>query len=211
MLLLAPASAHAQALSGPVRAVDGDTLFMTGTRIRLFGIDAPETDQTCVRDGEAWACGSDASAVLAGLVAGRQVNCTQHDRDSYGRMVASCRVGKVDLAEAMVSAGYAIALPRFSDAYVPTEARAKALGIGIWGSQFEQPETYRATHQLQQPAAAAEPAAPSQASASVVYYRNCDEALAAGVAPLRLGEAGYRPEMDGDSDGVACEPFRGRS
>jgi hypothetical protein len=41
------------------------------------------------------------------------------------------------------------------------------------------------------------------------YYRNCSEARADGVAPLYAGEPGYRPEMDGDDDGVACEPYRG--
>lgn len=41
------------------------------------------------------------------------------------------------------------------------------------------------------------------------YYYNCDDARAAGVAPLYAGEPGYRPEMDGDDDGIACEPYRG--
>jgi len=42
------------------------------------------------------------------------------------------------------------------------------------------------------------------------YYRNCDAARAAGVAPLYYGEPGYREGMDGDGDGIACEPYRGR-
>jgi hypothetical protein len=42
------------------------------------------------------------------------------------------------------------------------------------------------------------------------YYRNCDAARAAGVAPLYIGEPGYRSNMDGDGDGIACEPYRGR-
>jgi len=42
------------------------------------------------------------------------------------------------------------------------------------------------------------------------YYHNCDAARAAGVAPLYIGEPGYRSNMDGDGDGVACEPYRGR-
>ena len=40
------------------------------------------------------------------------------------------------------------------------------------------------------------------------YYSGCNEARAAGVAPLYIGEPGYRPQMDGDSDGIACEPYR---
>jgi hypothetical protein len=39
------------------------------------------------------------------------------------------------------------------------------------------------------------------------YWSGCNDARAAGVAPLYSGEPGYRPEMDGDSDGIACEPY----
>lgn len=41
------------------------------------------------------------------------------------------------------------------------------------------------------------------------YFRNCAEARAAGVAPIYRGSAGYRSELDGDSDGIACEPHYG--
>lgn len=41
------------------------------------------------------------------------------------------------------------------------------------------------------------------------YYSGCNDARAAGVTPLYAGEPGYRPEMDGDGDGIACEPYRG--
>lgn len=42
------------------------------------------------------------------------------------------------------------------------------------------------------------------------HYSGCNDARAAGVTPIYAGEPGYRPEMDGDSDGIACEPYRGR-
>lgn len=41
------------------------------------------------------------------------------------------------------------------------------------------------------------------------YWSGCTAARAAGTAPIYLGEPGYRDEMDGDSDGIACEPYRG--
>lgn len=41
--------------------------------------------------------------------------------------------------------------------------------------------------------------------AASVSYANCDAARAAGAAPLHQGQPGYRPEMDGDGDGIACE------
>lgn len=45
---------------------------------------------------------------------------------------------------------------------------------------------------------------------SYVHYSGCNEVRAAGLAPLYRGQPGYRPEMDGDDDGIACEPHRGR-
>ncbi len=38
------------------------------------------------------------------------------------------------------------------------------------------------------------------------YWNGCDEARAAGTAPIYEGEPGYRSDMDGDGDGIACEP-----
>ena len=60
-----PQTVHAQFLDGQVSAVDGDSLEMTGTRIRLFGIDAPEARQSCKRQQADWACGADAARQLA--------------------------------------------------------------------------------------------------------------------------------------------------
>ena len=43
-----------------------------------------------------------------------------------------------------------------------------------------------------------------------LYYRRCEDARAAGVAPISVGEPGYREALDRDRDGVACEPYFGR-
>jgi len=45
--------------------------------------------------------------------------------------------------------------------------------------------------------------------AVTVYFPGCNAVRAAGLAPLYRGQPGYRPEMDGDDDGIACEPHRG--
>lgn len=221
LVACAPLPAAAQSFSGPATAIDGDTMVMAGERIRLFGIDAPEGLQTCNRKGTIWACGSDAKALLAQMVSGRTVECTQRDRDDYGRIVASCRTGERDLAGVMVREGLAIALPRFTDAYVDAEARANSFGMALWGSTFQTPAEYRAANPasfsspakpMAQRTRIARSAAPIEAKMALegVFYRNCTEARAAGAAPLRRGQSGYRPQMDGDGDGVACEPYRGR-
>lgn len=61
---------------------------------------------------------------------------------------------------------------------------------------------------------AAVTASTAEASAAIeqsVYYAGCNSVRAAGAAPLYRGTPGYREEMDGDGDGVACEPHRGDS
>lgn len=62
-------------LQGEARAIDGDTLQVGDTRLRLHGIDAPELRQTCEDSaGEAWACGRRAASELAGAVAGGKIH-----------------------------------------------------------------------------------------------------------------------------------------
>lgn len=48
------------------------------------------------------------------------------------------------------------------------------------------------------------------AASSQAYYARCSDARAAGAAPIYRGQPGYRPGLDADNDGVACEPYYGR-
>lgn len=209
--VLAPI-ASAQDVSGPGRASDGDSLSLSGISIRLHGIDAPELAQSCHRDGASWACGREAAARLAKLVAGKSIHCEQHDTDDYGRIVATCSAGGIDLSAAMADAGLAVALPDFTTAYVANEARAREQRLGIWAGAFERPGDYRDAHPRPRQGSAQAPSRSSSAgpATSAVYYRGCNDVRAAGAAPLYRGQPGYRPEMDGDNDGIACEPYRGR-
>ena len=50
--------------------------------------------------------------------------------------------------------------------------------------------------------------APPQAAPADRPFRNCDEARAAGAAPVRRGDPGYGPHLDRDNDGIGCEPRR---
>lgn len=214
-LIACSAAAQAQSTSGQAAAIDGDSLEVSGVRVRLFGIDAPEARQTCERSGHAWQCGQEAAALLRELVQRGSVRCEQQDVDDYGRSVAICAVGRIDLSDAMVRAGLAVALPHFSEAYVSGAETARMHNLGIWAGTFEQPGDYRASNPSREPRET--PRAAVQVAASVsrngtqtVFYRNCDAARAAGVAPLYRGQPGYRPPMDADNDGVACEPYRRR-
>jgi hypothetical protein len=68
------------------------------------------------------------------------------------------------------------------------------------------PETAQAAPPFVEPTPAyAPPLVDVPESTSSAYYSNCSEARAAGAAPLFAGEPGYRPGLDRDGDGVACE------
>jgi endonuclease YncB( thermonuclease family) len=131
-------------ITGPIsKFIDGDS-FEIGTRaVRLFGVDAPEGTQPCMRDGRAWRCGDAAAAELRRLAGSRSVTCVQRDVDTYGRSVAVCRVGTTDLGAALVSAGFAVAYRRFSDDYVDEEREAQRARRGVWAGEFTAPEQYR--------------------------------------------------------------------
>jgi len=72
-------------------------------------------------------------------------------------------------------------------------------------AQAQEPESAPEPAQPQEPEPAPEPAQPQEPEPGGVYYRSCKEAKAAGAAPLYQGEPGYRPGLDRDHDGIACE------
>ena len=71
----------AGAFTGAARVIDGDTLDVGGVRIRLHGIDAPESEQSCRAGGRRWSCGREATRALAGRIGKRTVGCQERDRD----------------------------------------------------------------------------------------------------------------------------------
>jgi endonuclease YncB( thermonuclease family) len=131
-----------EVIAGPARVIDGDSLAVAGTEIRLFGIDAPEFLQTCVRAGRAWPCGREAADALRLAAAGREVVCRSRDRDRYGRTVAICQAGGVDLGAAMIKGGLAVAY----GSYGADEREARAARRGIWSSSFDAPAAWRQHH-----------------------------------------------------------------
>lgn len=146
--------APGRAVAGAARITDGDTLRIGATRIRLFGVDAPEARQRCPgRDGTDWPCGAAATEKLEALVANREVRCELQDADRYGRMVASCSVDGRDLGAAVVGAGLARAYARYSDRYLGEEAAARSAGRGLWQAEAEAPWDWRRDRRRRPPSA----------------------------------------------------------
>ncbi|MCY4319610.1 MAG: thermonuclease family protein [Alphaproteobacteria bacterium] len=136
-------AADAETISGKARVLDGDTLAVSGQRIRLDGIDAPEAHQTCRRNSRKWACGKAATQAMRNLVGRNMVHCEVSRRDRYGRAIGTCHVRGQDLQQQLVRQGLALAYRRYSNRYVPQENAARADGIGLWSGSFVEPWLWR--------------------------------------------------------------------
>jgi endonuclease YncB( thermonuclease family) len=132
-------TARGEAISGAVRVVDGDSLHVGSTEVRLFGVDAFEGRQICVRDGNPWRCGEAAASELRTLTTGRAITCDKRDTDSYGRTVAVCSNGTVDVGAELTRAGLALAYREYSHDYVDEENAARAARRGAWAGEFTAP------------------------------------------------------------------------
>ncbi|WP_405402551.1 thermonuclease family protein [Paracoccus sp. Ld10] len=80
-------------LGGGARVIDGDTLDVDGKRVRLHGIDAPESNQTRRHQLRVGECGVEATRALERLIGISAVTCEKRATDRYGRMVATCDAG----------------------------------------------------------------------------------------------------------------------
>ena len=136
-----------EVLAGRATVIDGDTIEIRGERVRLFGIDAPESGQHCTdSEGKSYRCGQKAALALDSRIGNGIVTCQVQDTDRYGRKVAICRVFGEDLGAWMVGLGWALAYRSFSARYVPAEQLAQQRKAGLWGGSFQPPWEWRSGH-----------------------------------------------------------------
>ncbi|KAF0115506.1 MAG: hypothetical protein FD163_2523 [Hyphomonadaceae bacterium] len=134
-----------RAIVGAATVVDGDSLRINNEPIRLWGIDAFEANQMC----GAMDCGQIATSRLTRLVQVQNnpgtpnVICIEKSKDNYGRTVAVCRIGGVDLAATLTIQGFALAYREYSLDYVPEEDFARINRTGAWAFEFANPWDFR--------------------------------------------------------------------
>lgn len=148
----APAPPPGTVIHGAARLADGDTLDLASPdgnsyRVRLWGVDAPETKQSCRRgDAAEYDCGAAATAGLETALGDlANVTCTVKATDQYGRAVATCSgPSGVDAGGTLVKQGLAVELKQYSKgAYTSDEAAAKAAKAGVWAGPFLEPAEWR--------------------------------------------------------------------
>jgi endonuclease YncB( thermonuclease family) len=171
-LLVSTTPVLAEPLVGRPSVIDGDTLDIRGTRIRLHGVDAPESAQLCQDvKGTAYRCGQKAALALSDKIGATNVSCEQRDIDRYQRIVAVCSLRGEDLNGWLVHEGYALAYRQYGTDYISEEDEARKAKRGLWAGSFTPPWDWRRGKRDGDPSSAI-PAAPSQ-SAQAAQPSDC--------------------------------------
>jgi len=138
------AAGHPQV--GRAWVIDGDTIDVARVRIRLLGIDAPESDQSCADGaGKRWYCGHAARHALIRYLAGKLLSCAGSAFDRYRRVLAVCKLPDgSDVNAWLVQEGWALAY--HSGVYRAQEAEARVAKRGIWAGSFIPPWEWRHRH-----------------------------------------------------------------
>ena len=141
-----------QKIAGRVSHImDGDTIRIGETHVRLWGIDAPEVKQQCRGvNSKPYSCGTEARDNLHKVISGRVVTCHQRGFNPQrgnlkSRIVAQCYidVDRTDLGRAMVLAGYAFRSGHAGDLYADAQRFALKGEAGLWRGSFQEPWQWR--------------------------------------------------------------------
>ena len=134
-------------LLADLRIVDGDTIVFKTKKIRLFGIDAPETNQYCFDKKKIkYSCGLNSTKELIKFIklnSNKSIKCTDYDIDQYGRNISECWIGKISINSWLVKNGYALAYLKYSNKFFLDEKKAKEKGLGVWQGRFIYPWEWR--------------------------------------------------------------------
>ena len=145
-LSLAIGPAGADVIGKRPQVIDGNTLELAGVRLRLYGIDAPETEQTCRAEARTWNCGMEARWATINRIGQNWVACRARGRDPGGALAAVCYLGGIggpELNSWLVAQGWALAYRPESQDYIGDEAAARQAGRGIWRGEFVAPWIWR--------------------------------------------------------------------
>jgi hypothetical protein len=139
-------SAPASPIIGKPWVIDGDTIDVSGVRVRLEGIDAPETEQSCTdARGQSWPCGMKAAQELRAYLGSRELSCAPEGYDRYRRVLAICSLAGADVNAWMVRQGWALAYGSAGH-YQSQQDEARAAKRGIWAGTFTYPQQWRQSH-----------------------------------------------------------------
>ena len=143
-------AAAERTIAGEAQVLDGDSLIVSGERIRILDVDAPESGQFCFTRSQpveqgAWHCGRQAAHALSEAIGDQKVSCDVTARGIHKAWLARCSVGGQDLAQWLAANGWAVPAPDCKCEVVRSASdQARAEGVGIWSSAFTMPWDWRA-------------------------------------------------------------------
>ena len=151
MILATPAAAQTppEIISGAARVIDADILIVAERRVILWGLDAPERNQTCALAGKEWGCYDVAKRALEALAGRGEIECVlTGEPDPFGRRHGVCSFGSEDLNAEMVRTGMALAFSEQTTDYEPQMLEAITAGAGLWqpDAVFIEPWVWRRTN-----------------------------------------------------------------
>ncbi len=132
------------AIYSTARVISGDTLVIAGRYFRLYGVDAPENNQTCAdANGRPYHCGQQAAAWLKSWLQDNELECRVMQEDANGNMLGVCSLGAYDIGAALVNAGWAVVYSKHTDIYAPYQVQAQNNSRGLWQGEFYMPWDWR--------------------------------------------------------------------
>lgn len=138
-------------MRGPATVLNASHLEVAGQRFKLYGIDAPDVDETCENaEHKEYPCGVEARDELGRLVNGQTVICQPRGPNQINEMLALCTIGQTDLARAMIDAGWAVADRGRTLYYENAEEKARTAKHGLWQGRFVPPPNWRAGERVPQ-------------------------------------------------------------
>ena len=185
---------------GKASVIDGDTIEIRGSKIRLWGIDAFEATQKCKDFSRFYSCGSKAAWELDRLIGNKTTNCKSKGKDRYQRILAICFSNSINLNEAMVLSGWALAYSKYTNQYESMQLTAATRKSGAWSGTFVAPWDFRAKRNVEYSIVSK-----SLLDKDVFPFKSCKEARLHNVYRIRKGDPRYSPKLDRDKDGIACE------
>lgn len=131
-------------ITGRAEVIHANVFYISGRYVRLFGVDAPDSDQICSDiNGSSYNCGQEAISWVRGWIDDNKIDCYLLKVNPKGQDLATCVWGDYDIGAALVGAGWAIANTSETNIYAPYEAKAQSELSGLWQGSFYSPEDWR--------------------------------------------------------------------
>jgi len=152
LVMTVPLLISSQSITTEQRIIDADTIKISGKKVRLNGVDAPELAQKCKDlEGQTYNCGVKATQKLQELLntmPKKSIECAFTGKDVYGRLLGECSIGKININSWLVLNGWAFAYHKYSMKYINDEVFAMNNSTGLWNGTFIKPWRWRTGDRL---------------------------------------------------------------